>query len=284
MYVTVDDVYSLAGITTAEVSPDIVRSQILQGMKETDRITHTTYFEVLGKSTATSGTNNTIVGVLTPLANDKEYTNYAVYIYSGTGLGEMREITNFSVLNGITTITTDVDWTTVPDDTSKFIVTYLNRVTEVLDGTGRQNLSLSKSPVIQLNSLVIDTISVNPENVYLYDDSGQLILSENAVQSFFTFGNKKIQVDYFYGMLPELQYGQLDIPIEVKTLCSLITAVASLITQIGGTFDALSTFSVPNLSGSIGQAYINIKATVDSLLARIDTYKKEIIGQYMYIG
>ncbi len=284
MYVTVDDVYSLAGITTAEVSPDIVRSQILQGMKETDRITHTTYFEVLGKSTATSGTNNTIVGVLTPLANDKEYTNYAVYIYSGTGLGEMREIKNFSVLNGITTITTDVDWTTVPDDTSKFIVTYLNRVTEVLDGTGRQNLSLSKSPVIQLNSLVIDTISVNPENVYLYDDSGQLILSENAVQSFFTFGNKKIQVDYFYGMLPELQYGQLDIPIEVKTLCSLITAVASLITQIGGTFDALSTFSVPNLSGSIGQAYINIKATVDSLLARIDTYKKEIIGQYMYIG
>ena len=284
MYVTVDDVYSLAGITTAEVSPDIVRSQILQGMKETDRITHTTYFEVLGKSTATSGTNNTIVGVLTPLANDKEYTNYAVYIYSGTGLGEMREITNFSVLNGITTITTDVDWTTVPDDTSKFIVTYLNRVTEVLDGTGRQNLSLSKSPVIQLNSLVIDTISVNPENVYLYDDSGQLILSENAVQSFFTFGNKKIQVDYFYGMLPELQYGQLDIPIEVKTLCSLITAVAALITQIGGTFDALSTFSVPNLSGSIGQAYINIKATVDSLLARIDTYKKEIIGQYMYIG
>jgi hypothetical protein len=53
---------------------------------------------------------------------------------------------------------------------------------------------------------------------------------------------------------------------------------------MGGTFDDLSTFNLPNFSGSIGQAYVNIKGTVDVLNKEFEQLKKEVVGRYYYIG
>jgi hypothetical protein len=52
---------------------------------------------------------------------------------------------------------------------------------------------------------------------------------------------------------------------------------------MGGTFDDLSTFSLPQFSGSIGQAYVNIKGTVDVLNKELMTLKQSVIGRYYYI-
>ena len=141
-------------------------------------------------------------------------------------------------------------------------------------------MQLEKCPVIQVNTLTIDGVSVDPSNIQIYKESGLIKLKNTSSVGEFTYGEETIEINYYWGEIPEYQYGEFDIPIEIKTYCALVTAVAALVTQMGGTFDDLSTFSIPNVSGTVGQAYINIEGTVKRLVDRINSYEKNIVGKY----
>jgi hypothetical protein len=54
---------------------------------------------------------------------------------------------------------------------------------------------------------------------------------------------------------------------------------------MGGTYDDASTWSLPEMSLSIGQAYQNIKSgPVDALTKELEQFKKEYLGKYVYMA
>jgi len=85
--------------------------------------------------------------------------------------------------------------------------------------------------------------------------------------------------EYPQNIVLKYVYGTYPIPTQIVRLTALIAGLKCLSEQIGGTYKDLSTFSVPHFSGSIGQAYVNIreaviqvKAEIDTLIPRVATY------------
>jgi len=74
----------------------------------------------------------------------------------------------------------------------------------------------------------------------------------------FTHGNRAVKITYTYG------YAR--VPKLIDRLCTILTAKAILIEQVGGTYETPSMYSVAGLSVSIGQAYVNIRGAIDVLV------------------
>ena len=249
---------------------------------ELDRYTQTTYLPNEDNGTASSATSTSLVDSSKSWTSS-QWVDYAVYIWSGTGKGQIREIT----ANDDTSLTVGT-WTTTPDSTSKYLITYYNKVTETYDGTGTNTLMVRNYPLIQVDSLTIDDVSVTPSYVHVYNNTGRIVLSPSAESNQFTApnsttDNQLINITYWYGVLPEFKRGKIKIKGYITRLVGIIAGLQAITYQIGGTYDDLSTFSVPNLSGSIGQAYINIRETAKSLIEELNRLKQETIGKYPYM-
>jgi len=83
--------------------------------------------------------------------------------------------------------------------------------------------------------------------------------TDDAEVSYWT--SKKAQlnvISYWWGVYP--------LPYEVKRLTEVYAAIMCLEAQMGGTHNIPSTYSLPEGSVTIGQAYINIKGTWDTLM------------------
>ena len=286
MYVSVDDVRNTIGISDTDViSDDQIESAIQWAEDEVDRYTNTTYFPVEDSGTATSGATTTIMDTSKNWVTD-DYVNFAVYIYAGTGNGQMRAIT--SNTDTALTVTT---WTTTPDATSKYVVTYDNKIEdELYDGNGTSELMLNYRPLVQLDELTIDSTSITTGYVFQYKDSAKLVLKNTAEKRYFiptSNGDQRqvVSVSYHWGVLPEVKRGRLiGLPPSIARFTCLIAGFKSLSYQMGGTYDALSTFTLPDFSGSIGQAYINLKGTIDVLQQEFKEMLRMVVGRFPYMN
>jgi len=278
-YTTIAEVRNCLGVSDTTIMPDATITQAIEWAEdEVDRWTNTTYYPAIINGTVTSAGNTTLVDSSKTWTTD-QYNNYAVYIYAGTGSGQIREI-----LDTATTTLTVSAWTTNPDATSKYYITYLNKKTDNYDGTGTRTLLLKNSPLIQVDSLTVDGTSVTPSNLYIYP-SGQIILKTTAEKTYFIPTTSSdyyqiINITYHYGVLSELRKGSLELPTSINRFTACIASLKALTYQIGGTYDDLSSFQMPDFSGTIGQAYINIDAVVRRIIEEVEMYKKKYIGQY----
>jgi hypothetical protein len=276
MYCTTDEAFATAGITLSEVSVANMTTFILSAEKEVDRLTNTTQWAVEDNGTVSSATDSTLVdSSKTWIAED--YIGEYIWIYSGTGSGQARLIED----NDTTSLTIDRDWDTNPDSTSKYRIIhtgndpYINN--ELRDGNDTDSLFLKKYPLQILESVTIDSVSVTPSYIYQYKDTGELILGTDDVEvSYWT--SKKAQrnvLSYWFGEYP--------IDGMVKRLCMVYAALKGLMAQAGGTHNIPSTYSLPEGSLTIGQAYINIRGAWDMLnKEKIDLESK--ITKYPYFA
>jgi len=280
MYVTASDVYRAAGISSAAISSTDVTENIKDAEQEVDRITNTTFYSVDATGTATSGAASSITNTAGAFVIDN-LIGSCVYIYAGTGIGQAREITD----NTDTVITVSPAWATNPDNTSKYIITYLNKVTETYDGDDKSYLYLKNFPVVHIESITVDGTALATTDYYLYQTEGIIKLSVGGTQSYFTATEpQNIDIVYHYGVLPEKKHATFDIPREVKRLTANIAALKSLVQQMGGTYDQLSSFTVPNFTGTVGQQYINIEGTIARLYLDTDKLQQKCVGRYVYFG
>lgn len=267
MYITTDEVYGAAGITSSEVSEANVNNFILEAEERLDRFTNTTYWKVEVSGTASSATNNTLTTSGAGWDADVYIDEY-LWIYKGTGSGQSRLITD----NTTEMITVDSDWSTNPDNTSKYRVIHTGKNPyneEVIDGSGTDIMYTAQQPLRILESLTIDSTSVTTSKVYTYD-TGKLILKKNAETTFFSDSNpQQVSIDYWHGVYP--------FPLEAKRLCTLYAAISTLESQMGGTHNIPSTYSLPEGSLTIGQAYINIEGTVRRLIDEKSLLEQKII-------
>jgi hypothetical protein len=281
MYVSIDDVRNTIDVPTSKISDATITQAIQWAEDEVDAYTETTYYPVEDSGTVTSATATTLVDNTKSWTED-EHINYAVYIYSGTGKGQIREITD----NDDTSLTV-ATWDTNPDTTSKYCVTYINKVTETYDGRPVDYLVLDNAPLVQVDSLTINGTSIDTDNIYTYNDSSRIVLSTDASKTSFlpstNYTKQNVSITYHYGVLPEVKRGSLHIPYTIKRFTLVIAGLKALAFQMGGTFDDLSTFSLPQFSGSIGQAHANLTAVYTKLLAEKKQLKQSVIGRYYYI-
>lgn len=150
-------------------------------------------------------------------------------------------------------------------------------VTEYLDGTGDKALFVSwfgkvfqdAQPTLTVTSLVVDGVTVTPSNVYVYPYAGKLYLKDTAEVARFTF-TKPLCVTVTY------TYGHTAIPSVIKQLTGIIAAMQALAEKMGGTFNSVNSYSLPEYSvnkgdqtGKLVTTFEHLKQKADWMLTRI---------------
>lgn len=72
---------------------------------------------------------------------------------------------------------------------------------EVLDGTGTDRLFLSKNPVLRLEQLKTDENEIDISDVFLYRESGKVMLGSDSDVSIFLAKNQSVMAKYRYGFM-----------------------------------------------------------------------------------
>ena len=275
MYCTKEDVYRFAGITSSEVSEANVSENILSAESEVDRFTNTTFWSKEFNGNVESATDNTITNSTGGFGVDDALIDEYLWIYEGTGVGQLNKISDSTS----TVLTIDQDWDTNPDATSKYRVVHCGhdpRRTELREGDSTNSIFIEKYPLVYLVSVTIDGTSVTTSSLYQYSDEGELKLGEDSEESRWNSEPyQKNTLVYWYGVY--------EIPREIKEFTAIKAALFSLGAQMGGTHNIPSTYSLPEGSVTIGQAYINIKGTVDTLTKRHNALEK-VIQKYPFFA
>jgi len=276
-YCTSADVYRIAGIGTDQVSEANVNSFIAAATAEVDRYTGTIWlFDAESDMTGnpTSATNTSLTDSGQSWTVDEFNNDYAVYISSGTGSGQIRQITD----NDETSITVST-WTVNPDTDSVYEIFYSPLVSDTVDGSGNDTMFVKKHPLFSLSSLTIAETSITTSNVYQYDTQGKLVLSKDAEMQYFSNSYpQQVTMSYYYGVRPDSRYKSL-----IKDFTASITAMMALVHQIGGTFDDVTSYSFPEFNASKGEPYTNIREAWLKTETRMRTLRP-LIPRYVQIG
>jgi hypothetical protein len=270
MYVTASDVYATAGIDSSVISEADINNLILDAEVELDRFTNATYWKVEETGTAASGTADTITK--TDKFKGDNYIGDYVWVYSGTGSGQIREIESMTD----DTLTVDRDWTTNPSSDSLFRIihtatpAYISTSDGLYDGDDTDVFFMPKYPLVLLESLTIDGTSVTPSSVYQYKKQGKLQLNSDCEVSYFY--KKKAQknvMSYWWGVYP--------MPRLAQRFVTVLAALMAQAAQAGGTYNVPSTYSLPEGSLTIGQAYVNIRGASDLLVQELKRIEQRLI-------
>lgn len=263
MYCKIDEVKRACNYPSddAPISDKAIQENILASTDEVNLIYRTKFYHACVESTATEGTASSLTDSNRVWEKDG-WKDYVVYITGGTGSGQYRKITS----NTLNVLSVTPDFSTTPDNTSTYEITTLGYKNETLDGSGSDTMLLTNHPLQNLISLTIDDTSVTPSRVYQYT-SGKIVLGTNAEKTqFLSSYPQQIEVEYIYGVD--------ELPKVIKRLCVLLSSMRCLSAQIAGTYDDFTSVSLPNLSGSKGEPYTNIR---DSIM-RMQAEAKAIVG------
>lgn len=274
MYCTTTDVYRITGLDASDppVSSSYVTEFILDAMEEVDRIAQTKFLNIETSGTATSSTDSTIVDSSQSWTADEFNTDYMVYITGGTGSGQLRKITDTTT----DTLTVTPDWDTNPDTDSTFEVYQNTIISETLNGNGKTYLFLRNFPIFTIQSLSIDSTSVTTSNLYLYKEEGKIELKSGAEYSYFNDTTPQlVRISYSYGVYP--------MPRHIKELTAILAGMRTLIDQIGGTYNDVTSYTLPELSASKGEPYTNIREALSRLERRKDALLP-LIEYYAHFG
>lgn len=238
----------------APISDTAINGFILDAEEEIENIYKTKFGDIGDNGVANGTFSSTTFSDSTKQWETNQWVGYVIWIYGGTGSGQYSEIQS----NDDTTLTFNAV-ATVPDSTSKYRIVKLGYKEETIDGTGTNEMFVNQQPLINVNSLVIDSTSVTPSNIYQYKDSGRLKLKSNAEVQFFSNREPQlVELKYIYGVYP--------LPRIIQRLAVCIAGIRTLTAQIAGTYDAFSSVTLPGgFSGNKGEPYTNIRSSLDYL-------------------
>ena len=257
--------------TTGPVSDANITVNIGYAEEEIENIYNTKFGNIDITGTADGDYATTTLSDSNQSYTADEYIGYVVWIYGGTNAGEYSEIT----ANTTTKLTFAPALSAATDATSTFRIVKLGYKSETVDGTGIKEMFVNQQPLINLNTLTVDSTSVTPSAGYQYNASGKLELSTSAEVSYFANSNPQlVDLKYFYGVYP--------LPQVIKRLCICIAGIRTLTAQIAGTYDDFTSVSLPGgFTGSKGEPYTNIQASLNFLQgeARGIVYGTQSTGQ-----
>jgi len=273
-YCSAADIYAATKLSSTVVPEASVIAFISAAERFVDLKTFTTYHaeEVSGLAESSDATSVTDDDAAWDV---NAYANMYVWIYGGTGATQFRKILS----NTADTLTVDTAWSTNPDNTSTYRIVYTAsnpNVSELIDGTGNSTLFLDNYPLLNVQSLSITDINITVSSLYTYERLGKIMLSKTSeVRYFYAYEPQLVDLNFWYGVYP--------LPAEVKRFTIVQASLSTLAAQIGGTYATPSTYTLPEVSLSIGQAYVNIRETFNSLLKEAQALEV-ILQKYMTIA
>lgn len=257
MYITASEIYAATKLTTDVVPEASVQSFILAAEKYIDRYTLTTYWSTQFDAQQVASSTSEIITIGSATYTNDELIGMYVWIYSGDGSDQIVKIID----NTTTTITLESELSTVPVNGDKFRIIYTAStpfISEAEDGNDERFYFLPEYPIRKIESLSIDNTSISLSSLFRYDKIGKIQLSDSSeVFKFTEWKPQTISYSYWYGVYP--------MPQEVKRAVIVLASMYTLAAQTGGTFDVPSTYSLPEGSVTIGQAYVNIRETYNML-------------------
>lgn len=274
-YCNEDDVRRLLGLDSTAISDKDTIEFIKIAQEEVDSLTHTTFLTIQDKGTAASATADTLVD------SNKSWTadewnaeadligGYMVYIYSGTGAGQVRTIID----NDATSLTVSPDWTTTPDNTSLYRIFKNTYVDETFDGDGSGVYFTQQYPILgNVLNMTIDSTDVTPSTLYKTASQGKLQLSHESEVLYYTDTYPLLcNVKYFYGAYPADQL--------VRDICSVSAAIILATYMIGGTYTFVTSYSVPDMSVNKGVPYPHFNTAIAKLEAKRTWLLKNILNK-----
>ena len=276
-YTTAAKVYAAAGISSSEVSEATVNQFIEDACDMVDHLCNTTFWVNEDSGTADAGAGDDELDDATKTWVADAYIGSYCWIYGGTGIGQIREITD----NTTTKLTLDRDWTTNPDATSTYRIEATNPNTDPYksistDGNNTVQFYLDQVPLVLLETATISDTSITTSNIYQYKNTGKLILGQDAEKGVWNFTYpQEVDLAWWYGVYP--------IPRIVERFVTVHVAITALNAQIGGTFDDVTSFTVPHMNGSLGEPYTNIREALTRLQQERE-YLRPMLPVYLAIG
>lgn len=273
------DVYRIAGISSDEITSANVDSFILSAMAEVDRYTGTVWLYTDNtdhKGDVASATDNTLTKTSAGWTADEFNEDYSVYVVSGTGSGQIRDIID----NDTDTITVGTDWDTNPDSTSTFEIFYAPKQTETVTGSGTDVIFTRRHPVFSFVSGTVDSTSVASTDVYNHSLSGELTLKSTAdVAVWSDTYPQQVVLNYYYGVRPDSRLKPL-----IRDFTAAVAAMMTLTAQIGGTFDDVTSYGIPGgFTASKGEPYTNIREALVRTKNHMEALK-QLIPRYIHVG
>lgn len=271
-YCTQGDVERTMGVAAAEtnISQADILASIKKASDQVDLITHTRYWSVENSGTASGGTTTTLVDSGIGWTSN-EYSDYVVWIYGGTGSGQYSRITS----NTTDTLTLTDTLTTAPDATSTYRIIPDVYLSENVNGNDNSYMFLDFYPIKALVSLTIASTSITASKVYVYEKIGKLKLHSHLSPEATTFTDQYpqcISLEWVFGVYP--------VPNIIAELTAHIAAAKCLIEQIGGTYNDVTSYSIPGgFTASKGEPYTNIREALtriqketENLISRVIKY------------
>lgn len=281
-YVTPDEVRILLGLSDTDISDANTNTIIDFAMDEVDKLTNTRYLVAQDSGTASAGTASTLSDSSKSWTVDEWNSDaslvggYMVHIYSGTGSGQCRTITD----NTATQLTVSPDWSTTPDATSLYRIFENTHETETFDGDGTDSYFTQWYPLLEVQSLTIDStdITLGGTSLYTYKETGELKLGSTAGKSTFLDTSPQLCVlKYHFGVYP--------IPNIIKKFTAITAALMIGGHMIGNTYTFATSYTVPEYTINKGVPYPHFEKIVgemkkqrDFLLTRIQSQINPAIG------
>ena len=120
-------------------------------------------------------------------------------------------------------------------------------------------INLLYTPVISITSLKeYDTTgtevkSYTADDYWLNEKTGRITLLDTE------FVKQIHRVECIY------TYGSIQVPKSISSLCAVLSGMRLLIHQIGGTYDDVTSYTAAGLSIGVGEPYMNMSKSVESL-------------------
>lgn len=143
-------------------------------------------------------------------------------------------------------------------------------VSEEYYGNNKKSLFLDNYPIVSITSLTVGGTSVTTSYIDIVNETGKITLTNSAEAAKFTLPSSESPEQEDRNVAVTYVWGNSTSPYWLKRLAECIAGIMILTTQTGGTYDDLTSYSLGDLTASLGEPYTNIRQTVMYLREEID--------------
>jgi hypothetical protein len=261
MYTTIDDVRLAVTVPSTTVSDLAIQKYIYWAEREADRETFTTYWQLQTSGTASSATSITLTNS-SAAWTENQFENCIVKLTGGTGSGQLRSILSG---NSPTQITVDRAWTVTPSNDTTYEIYYSGTspyFSKSVDGSGEKWYFVQNYPIRVVESLVINSTTVTPSNVAVYDDIGKLQLDSDCEYGYFESKQPQlVALAYWWGVN--------GVPREIERWVTLHASMQCLNMLLAASYNSPISYNLPE--GSVA-----LKPPTDAIRGILEKYKDEM--------
>lgn len=148
--------------------------------------------------------------------------------------------------------------------------------TEEQWGNNKNSLFLYNSPIVSLDTLTIGGTSITTTYVDVVKATGQITLMTTAEAARFTLPQSQAPTQFDRNISITYTWGFSTAEYWYLRLVECLAAIMILTQQTGGTYDDITSYTIGDVTASVGEPWTNINRTVMNLKEEIKSIMKNV--------